>query len=304
MKRMALGFTREEVCARCGGMSEKTLSRLESGKANVRKESIRELLNLYHQSSHMICTALETKDPSDSGLYLEILLLIFQKNYREAERKLDLLESYVEPESETSKRFLEIRKRTLCYLMGQKELDGKKTLEFLEEWIAGIVPEGADLAEWPLSWQEITAYVEFFNILAMEGQYGRIIPTARKLLLNLERHYHNTVMFVNLYGCLTRCLIHCMFEEGQWGGIVEQAQKGLEICAVIGDITNTYRIKGELINYYWMNDFFQSEELKEQCLKNAKDGYALSAICEDKKMMRYYRRYLKEAHGYKEVYPL
>ena len=40
MKRKALGYTRAEVCARCGGMSEKTLSRLESGKMKVRRESI------------------------------------------------------------------------------------------------------------------------------------------------------------------------------------------------------------------------------------------------------------------------
>lgn len=298
MKRKALGYTRAEVCARCGGMSEKTLSRLESGKMKVRRESIEELLRLYHQSSHILCPVLDAENALANRLYLEILLLLYQKNYMEAWRKFEILEADIVPKSEVSKYFMESTKRKLMYIMGQKELDGKETLKFFEELVAGMMPEGADLANWPVNWQEMSIYVDFFNILARQGQYGRIIPIAQKLLVNLEKRYHNIAIFSNFYGCITRRLIRCLFEENLGDQIVQLAEKGLEICAVTGDIVNIYRIQGELINYFWKYDFFQNGKWREQCFEKAKEGYILSAVCENRGVMRYFRRFLEDEYGY------
>ncbi len=79
---------------------------------------------------------------------------------------------------------------------------------------------------------------------------------------------------------------------------MQLAEKGLEICAVTGDIVNIYRIQGELINYFWKYDFFQNREWREQCFEKAREGYVLSAVCEDRGVMRYFRRFLEDEYGY------
>ena len=301
MKREALGYTRREVCELCNGMSEKTLARLEKGLERVRQESICELLELYHQRSHTIYLILDLEDPTAGKLYNEILVLIFQENYKEARRKLEIFEQYVNKKSQESLQYIEVIKRELLYSMGEKEVGGEETIQFFEKLIGGMMPENADLQKWPLNWQELNTYLVFFNILAMEKQYETIIPIARKLLVNIEQRYQNEQIFADFHGCITRRLIRCLFEQGQYDEIVELAEKSFKICDNIGHISNTYRIQGEMLNYFLENDFFHSEELKKQCFENAKDAYELSAICDDKLKMRQFRKYLELAHGYTEL---
>ncbi len=294
MKREALGYTRKEVCELCNGMSEKTLARLEKGMERVRQESIQELLHLYHQRSHAIYPVLDLEDPTIGRSYNEIFGLIFQENYREAKRKLENFERYVNKKSQESIKYIEVLKRELLYFMGEKELRGEETIQFFEKLIEGMMPENADLEKWPLNWQELNAYVAFFNVLAMEKQYETIIPIARKLLVNIEQRYQNEQMFADFHGCITRRLIRCLFEQGQCDEIVELAEKSLKICGNIGDISITYRIQGELLNYFSENDFFNKDELKEQCFESARKMYYLSKVCQDKGRMRYFREYLEE----------
>lgn len=292
MKRDALGYTRKELADRCGYASEKTLARLEKGEGKVRRESIRELLNLYHQRSHTIFPSIDLEDPTAGKMYSEILMLTFRKNFREARRKLEIFEQHVRKESKESVQYLEVLKRELLYFMNQKEVDGEETICFFEKMIAGMLPEDADLAKWPLNWQELHTYMAFFNVLMIEKQYGRIVPIVRQLLINIERQYQNIEMFANIHGCFTRCLLRCLFEQDQCTEMVELAQKSLSFCAAAGDISNTYRIQGELLNYFWKHDYFHDDDLKEQCLETIKNMYYLSKVCQDQKKTREFRNYL------------
>lgn len=225
MKREALGYTRKEVCELCNGMSEKTLARLEKGVERVRQESIQELLYLYRQRSHTIYPVLDLEDPTIGRLYNEILVLIFQENYREAKRKLEIFERYINKESQDSIQYIEVLKRELLYFIGEKEVGGEETIHFLKKMIEKMMPENADLEKWPLNWQELNTYLAFFNVLAMEKQYETIIPIARKLLINIEQRYQNNPMFADFHGCITRRLIRCLFELDQGDEIGELAEK-------------------------------------------------------------------------------
>ncbi len=98
-----------------------------------------------------------------------------------------------------------------------------------------------------------------------------------------ENFIKNKQVFADFHGCITRRLIRCLFEQGQCDEIVELAEKSLKICGNIGDISITYRIQGELLNYFSENDFFSKDELKEQCLESARKMYYLSKIYQDKK---------------------
>ncbi len=301
MKREALGYTRKQICERFPDISEKTLARLEKGTERVRWGNIQKLLEFYHQRSFAIYPILDLKNPNAMGMYSDILVLIFQKNYKEAERKLEILEQCVNKESKESLSHLEVLKRGLQHLIGKEEVDGKETILFFEKVIAGMMPEGVALEKWPLNKQELFTYMLFLNVLASEKQHERIIQITRKLLANIEQGYMSKMMFADFHGCFTRRLIRSLHEQKQCDEIVELAKKSLEICAEVGDISNTYRIQGELLNYYWENDFFHDDELKKQCLEDAVDMYYLCGVCGDETKKHEFKVYLEIAHGYTDL---
>ncbi len=156
-------------------------------------------------------------------------------------------------------------------------------------------------------------YYRFYAMLSIwrgsgdKDETGKIWNFIKRWMPNFEIRLHNREPFsldelalIIMYYCLVeeKTEIRLKIEENLGDQIVQLAEKGLEICAVTGDIVNTYRIQGELINYFWKHDFFQNVEWREQCFEKAKEGYVLSAVCENRGVMRYFRRFLEDEYGY------
>ncbi|MDE7212030.1 MAG: helix-turn-helix domain-containing protein [Lachnospiraceae bacterium] len=301
MKREALGYSRRELCERCNGMSEKTLTRLEKGKS-VRKESIKELLEFYHQCSHTIYPVMELEMLSMTQVHNEVLALMFQGNYREAKRRQEFLEGYVKEGEGESVRYSEVIGKELQCYMGEKETDREEGIQYFEKQIAAMMPEGADLEKWPLQKKELHIFLAYFNALTLDGRYEEVIPTLRKLLANLERRYHDMMTFSNLYGCFSYKLVRALRKTGQWEDILEIAEKGLKVCEEVGDISNTCGIQSELLCYFEENEFFHDAKIKEQCFETAKEMYYLSEVVGDKSKHDYFRRFLERVYGYTELY--
>ncbi len=296
MKREALGYTRKEICEHCNGIQEKTLIRVEQGRT-VRRESIWELLKFYHQSSHTIYPVMDLEKPSMAREQNEVLELMFHGNYKEAGRRQRYVESYMKDGAENTIKYSEVIGREIAYYIGEGDIDRRECVSYFEEQIAKMIPEGADLEKWPLNKKELHIYLAYFNVLEKENQYDKIILIARKLLLNIERQYHNKEIFVNYYICLMRRLIRCLYEQNQFHEVLELVRRGMEAGASVGDISDRCRIQYELLNYYWKNNFFDDDRVKEQCLETAENGYYLSKVCGDQKGMKEFQECLKMLHN-------
>lgn len=301
MKREALGYSRRELCERCNGMSEKTLLRLEKGKS-VRRESIKELLEFYHQDAHTIYPVMDLEMPSVARAYNEVLALMFLGNYKEAERKQEFLESYVREEQRNSVKYSEVVGKELRCYMGEKETDREEGIRYFEEKIAEMIPEGADLEKWPFHKKELHIFLAYFNALTLEGRYGEVIPVLRKLLVNIERRYQDLELFSNFYGCFSYKLVRALRKTGQWEDILEVAEKGLRVCEESEDISNTYGIQSELLCYFEENEFFHDAKIKEQCFETAKEMYCLSELLGERSKINYFRSFLERVYSYTELW--
>lgn len=302
-KREALGYTRRKMCEVCHWeFTEKTLCRLESGRGSVRRESIGALLELYHQQFYTADVLLDLEGSSAGKLYYEIPVLLFQENYQEAQRKLELLERYINKCSKTGRRYLETMKRHLQCSTEGDEMDGEEAIRFFEVLLGDMLPEGADLEKWPMNHIELNIFLIFLNILCLKKQNKQITLISRRLLANIERRYQPGWIFANLHGCFSCKLIRAMHKTGEDDRIQELAEKSIKICKEAGNIPRVYQLQRELLCYWEENDFFQNAGLKEQCFETAKKMYFLSAVCADRGSCSYFKRYLKRVYGYVNIY--
>lgn len=301
MKREALGYTRKELCECCNWISEKTLTRLEKGET-VRRESIEELLEFYHQESHTIYPVMDLERPHVAREQNEVLGLMFHRNYKEAERRQRYVKGYVKEGEGDSVKYSEvIEKEIKCY-MGGEETRKKESIPYFEEQIAKMVPEGADLEKWPFHKKELHIYLVYFNALTLEGRYEEVIPTLKKLLVNLERGYQDMETFSNFYGCFSNKLVRALRETGQCKDILQVGEKGLKVCEEVGDISNTYDIQSELLCYFEENEFFHDAKIKEQCFETAKEMCYLCKTLDDENRYAYLKRFLERAYSYIELH--
>lgn len=291
MKREALGYTRKELCECCNWISEKTLTRLEQGET-VRRKSIEELLEFYHQESHTIYPVMDLERPHVAREQNEVLGLMFHGNYKEAERRQRYVKGYVKEGTGNAIDYPEVlRKEIECY-MGGKETCKKESIPYFEEQIAKMVPEGADLEKWPFHKKELHIFLVYFNALTLEGRYEEVIPTLKRLLVNLERGYQDMETFSNFYGCFSNKLVCALRETGQCKDILQVAEKGLKVCEEVGDISNIYGIQSELLYYFEENEFFHDAKIKEQCFETAEEMYSLSKVLGDTDYYTYFKKYL------------
>lgn len=303
MKRKALGYSQKKVSELCDyAFTERTLRRWENGEQKIRQSCIPLLLKLYHQRSCTICPSIDLTNYYNSRMYNEILVLMLQGDYKEALRKLELFEYYVDKESEESVQYLEVLKRGLQYYSKEIEAGNESKIEIFREFVGKIVPEGVDIEEWAFTRIELNIYLTFLNVLSIEKRYEEIVPIARKLLVNVEQRYQNVFVFADFHRCFSRKLILALRKQNQWKEIQILAEKSLHFCIETGNISGTYLLQGELLYYWEINNFFDDPQIKEQCFETAQKMYYLSVICVDEKNRRYFKRYLERVYNHTELY--
>ena len=303
MKRKALGYSQKKVSELCDyAFTERTLRRWENGEKKIRQSCVPLLLKLYRQRSCTICSSMDLIKYSYSGMYNKILAFMFQGDYKEALRKLELFENYVDKESKESLQYLEVLKRGLRYYSREVKLGDEKEIEILRGLIGQIVPEGVDIEKWAFTRIELNTYLTFLNVLSIEKRYREIVQIARKLLVNIEQKYQNMFMFADFHGCFSYKLIRALWKENICEEIRKFAEKSLDFNIVTGNISNTYLLQGELLYYMELNSFFDDSKVREQCLEVARKMYYLCIICDDEKRRKYFKRYLKRIYNYTELY--
>ena len=303
MKRKALGYSQKKVSELCVyAFTERTLRRWENGEQKIRQSCIPLLLKLYHQRSCTICPSIDLTNYYNSRMYNEILVLMLQGDYKEALRKLELFEYYVDKESEESVQYLEVLKRGLQYYSGEIEAGNESKIEIFREFVGKIVPEGVDIEEWAFTRIELNIYLTFLNVLSIEKRYEEIVPIARKLLVNVEQRYQNVFVFADFHGCFSYKLIRALWKENLYEEIKKIVEKSLEFNINTGNIRNTYLLQGELLYFLELNSFWGDSKVKEQYFEVAQQMYYLCIIYDDKKMRGYFKRYLERVYNYTELY--
>ncbi len=302
-KRQALGYTQKQVCELCNyEFSKQTLHRIETEKTTINSQTIQSLLTLYHQPSHTSCASIELENYNFFQMYNEILVLMVQKNYKEAERKLELLEQYIKEDAHTSKKYLEALKKELQYLNCEISMEDNDIVSFFQNLIQDIIPKEADLKIWPLTDMELNIFLTFFNILSVEKQYNTILPLLRSLLINIEQHYHNNQIFIDYHACFTCHLVRIIQKLNINESIEELIKTSLNYCITYGDISNTYRLQSYLLRYYEKNNFFENALLHKQCFQTAQNMYYLSITCHDEKKSKFFKNFLNRVYNYTELY--
>ena len=280
-KREVLGYSRAKVCELCGNaFTEKTLYRMETGKAKMSRHTIKELLAIYHQPSYTICAAMDMEQYSMNRMYNEVFELMLQRNFIEAKRKLELFESYINTENESSIHFFEVLKAELYCFINKEVTEYNKVIVYLEELFVKILPKEVDLEKWPLVDAELNMYLMYCNILTLQKKDKRIL-LLRKLIQNIEHRYHGVELFTDYHGLFTHQLIGALKDTKENNEIILLAEKSLDICSANGDISNTYRIKNTVIQYMEDYNFFHNQEIKEKCMQQLKKSYYLSLSCND-----------------------
>ena len=297
MKREALGYSRKKVCELCNYVfSEKTLYRMETGLADMSRHTIKELLKLYHQVSHTACAAMDMESYTVYRMYNEILVLMFQREYKEAERKLELFETYVAENSNPGRTFLNALKREVKCLTTDESVRENENFEFFEDTLKQMAPEGADISKWPFTDAELNTYLTYFNMLFLAKRYDSMIPLLEQLLENIEQGYLNFDLYSRFLSGFAYRLADALLNTNQYkraNDLVESATKEL---IAYGDMSGLYMLKNCLIRYIERKNFFDDEVLKEQCFQEVKRLYYLSLACNDTWYINFFEKRLKEIY--------
>ena len=160
MRREALGMTQDELIEIPDGVgtqdnvicSTDTLRRIEKGRiTRVKNEVFKKIMMRFGVLPERIYSSIFVMDSKALNLKAEIHVHICRNEFKQAEKKLERLETMMMPDNPRNQQYLMGQRATLAYKQG--ELAAEKYLEILLDALRLTVPmlDEIDIAKWPFN---------------------------------------------------------------------------------------------------------------------------------------------------------
>lgn len=228
------GEDRNEIC------SVQVLRRIENGGVKrVKIDVFRRLMGKMGLLPERIYASLLVTECRGLRLKSEIHVHMNQKEYEEAEKKLQELEKMLVPAYPRNEQYLIERKARLAYK--KREMEAQKCLEILYGALKYTVPklDQIDIAEWPFNMNEFDILFDIVNAYHNMKEREKELEILLKLKKNVERQYMDDAYYVVWHMYILKGLSQYMCVAGQIDESAVFCKTGIEECKkqrILGDV--------------------------------------------------------------------
>ncbi|MBE5951322.1 MAG: hypothetical protein E7260_06960 [Lachnospiraceae bacterium] len=189
MRRKALGVKREEFDAE--GPTGMTVYRIEEGKHKTSERTYRSLTRSMGIEESTYQGILKTKKLNELQVTYEIAYLLWSKNDKNAEQKIESLKEKLDEKDMRNYQYLRYMEERIRY--GKGEITAEEYEKVLEELLQLRVTKGysVDMSSWPLHIKECQMVSALNNVLKKERKYEQQKELLIKLKTVLEHDYMN-----------------------------------------------------------------------------------------------------------------
>lgn len=167
LTRQAMGMSQEELCADI--CSVQTLSRIENGKVSVKRKTYQQLMERMGRDGKKNYSRLATEDFEMMDIMEEVNTAIFRHDYKEAEKRLEVLKDALSMEVEINYIFVKECEAIIDARL--KRISKEEELEILEELLELTLPDYKKYLDkvYPFMHEEI---IHLMNIAGLYGELG------------------------------------------------------------------------------------------------------------------------------------
>lgn len=224
MKREALGITREKLCELSEeARSPQTLYRMECGKVKIKQDVYRKLMECMGELPERNYASVLVSNYKALNLKTEIHVHLVNREYEQAEKKLEELEHFLVDDYVRNKQYLLEIKSKLAYYKGQ--ISSEEHLANLWKALQYTIPsiDKIELEQWPYNNEE------FDIIFAIANSYSRMKQREKeeKVLLQLKESTEKKYMDEDYY---VSWHTPCLMNLSQLMSIQKQHEKSIEYC--------------------------------------------------------------------------
>lgn len=224
MKREALGITREKLCELSEeACSPQTLYRMECGKVKIKQDVYRKLMECMGELQERNYASVLVTNYKALNLKTEIQVHLVNREYEQAEKKLEELEHFLVDDYVRNKQYLLEIKSKLAYYKGQ--ISSEEHLANLWKALQYTIPsiDKIELEQWPYNNEE------FDIIFAIANSYSRMKQREQeeKVLLQLKESIEKKYMDEDYY---VSWHTPCLMNLSQLMSIQKQHEKSIEYC--------------------------------------------------------------------------
>lgn len=301
LTRQAIGMSQETLCEDI--CSVQTLSRIENGKTNVKKDIYRMLMERMGRNEEKINSILRVEDFDIWELFGEMNRKILRYDFDVAEKKMEHLKNCLKKEESAANRQMVQRLENLL-LYSKRKIDRAEYLKRQEELLLLTMPDYRQLLDkvYPFRNIEVQLLLNIANANAAEGNIERGIEIYYMLIRSLNCGYMGKADSQELISILT-------FSLAKRYGELGQHEKALNLCR-----NGIWRAKRQkyidiLPNLYAEMAWNMMQEIKngkrnneeEWCKKYLKQGYAAAVLSLQHSFAEIIEQYYKEEFG-KEIF--
>ena len=224
MKREALGITREKLCELSEeACSPQTLYRMECGKVKIKQELYRKLMECMGELPERNYASVLVSSYKALNLKTEIQVHLVNREYEQAEKKLEELEHFLDDNYTRNKQYVLEIKSKLAYYNGQ--ISSEEHLENLWKALQYTIPniDKIELEKWPYNNEEFDILFAIANIYSQMKQRENEEKVLFKLKENTEKKYIEESCYVSRH-------THCLMNLSQLMSIQKQHEKSIEYC--------------------------------------------------------------------------
>lgn len=189
MRRKALGVKREEFDAE--GPTGMTVYRIEEGKHKTSERTYRSLTRSMGIEESTYQGILKTKKLNELQETYEIAYLLWSKNDKDAEQRIESLKEKLDEKDMRNYQYLRYMEERIRY--GKGEITAEEYEKILEELLQLRVTKGysVDMSSWPLHIKECQMIFALNNVVRKEKKYTRQKEIAEELKAVLAHEYMN-----------------------------------------------------------------------------------------------------------------
>lgn len=302
LTRQAIGMSQETLCENI--CSVQTISRIENGKVNVKRDIYGMLMERMGRGEEKIHSVLKTEDFDTWELFGEMNRKVLRYDFDRAKTDIERLKICLKEENIANRQLVQRLENLIQY--SQEKIDREEYLKRQEELLSLTVPNYRKLLDkvYPFRNVEIQFLLNIANANAAEGNIERAIEIYYMLIRSLNCGYMGKRDSQELISILIFSLAKRYGELGQHEKAVNLCRNGIwraKRQKYIDILPNLY------IEVSWnmmqeISSGKREEKEKRQCRDWLKQGYAAAMLSLQHNLAEIIDGYYEECFGRKIYY--
>ncbi len=291
MTRKSLSITQEQLCEDI--CSVETLSRIETGKQNPGRDVYELLMERMGRIRDRAYSMLSVSDFKILEKMRQFEVCIQAYDYHRAEYILEEIKQKVGG-TNIDKQFISRAECLVDYRLNRISAD--EFLDKLKKAIQITIPryEEISLANWPLTFNEVTLLLNIATAYSEKEEYRKAIDILEEVYTALRQSYIDNEQ---------RAIINVvvLYSISKWYGLIGEPQRAIETSSEGIDISKEFKIGNVLphliYNYVWnKKQLIDKGELppenKRECISYLKQAYYIAYAMQQSYMEQFIKSHL------------